>query len=739
MGKIRKIYKYFFLLAVIIFGAFVSIVQVPSIVASSSDDPGVTISAPESISSSGLVDLSVKLSSSSGKLNKDGSVLITIPKSIVADTSQLASKINLTDPFYLASPGNKTDANGNYILQVKYDASKIDPTEAVGYTFTIEFNAVYFKDHSIVDPNLTFSADLSVDNQVVSKDSSTSKTVPAQTGKPAFIKYSSSPSIEMNGQQQFVMSPTDSQANQFVVIVNYNKQSYDNLSVNDKLPAGLNLADSYSVFGNSSGDSSNIDHLKIYKVHFDDNGNIASTEYVTSQFKDNISVTDNALNVHFGQVGVDDAYVISYGASVNPGYDTSNFGTQYNNATMLNGSDTSYESSVPVTMHESISGATSLQKSVDRPQLATNASTLIYTLTLKNMSGSLKAGTIVSDPLPANVSYESTIQNSGFSDAEYNKSSNAVSYKLNEDIPMGQSRTIKVKVHFNNPGANSGDIIMNRASYTYAGATIYSNDATTLLKGSAILTKKDVKNDTPLAGAIFKLVDANNQLVKTNLTTDSDGNVDSGLLAPGEYSFIETSAPEGYALDPTPNRFTVVDGQSTTVKLVMYNSESININGKKTWVDGNNAMGVRPSTIKINLFADGMLQKSLSVSAKTNWAYFFNGVPKYDSKGTAIKYDVSEDSVDGYKSTKNGYNFTNMLIPSGLTPNTPSKPKKPAIPSVFENKPKQNMAKNPFTYNTQSHTTHAEELPKTGVNGEVWLSIIGVILTAGLIVYLRWH
>ncbi|TYC50540.1 LPXTG cell wall anchor domain-containing protein [Weissella muntiaci] len=47
------------------------------------------------------------------------------------------------------------------------------------------------------------------------------------------------------------------------------------------------------------------------------------------------------------------------------------------------------------------------------------------------------------------------------------------------------------------------------------------------------------------------------------------------------------------------------------------------------------------------------------------------------------------------------------------------------------------MAKNPFTYNTQWHTTHGNELPKTGMNGELWLSLIGVILTTGIIIYSR--
>lgn len=377
--------------------------------ASAGDDPGVTINTPDNISSKGLVDINVTLSSSAGKLEKDGTVAVTIPKSIVSDPSQLVSMLNINDPFYLDNPAYIDDGKGNYILNVKYDVTKIDPNEAVGNTFTIEFRAPYFTDHSEVDENLNFQVNLNVNNNSISKDNDNSKTVPSSNGKPAFTKYSNAPSINSNGVQQYVMSPTDPQSNQFVIIINYNKQSYDKLVVSDNLPKGLRLADSYSMWPKSKGDSSNIQHLKIYKVNFNDDGSLNNTEYVTSQFLNSIHSSKNSFNVNFGKVDQNDAYVITYGASVNDGYDVSNFGLQYNNASMSNNGEEVQNSKVPLIMHQSDSGSTSLRKKVDHASLSTNESTLIYTLELKNNSGTLKAGTIVTDPLPANTKFVETI------------------------------------------------------------------------------------------------------------------------------------------------------------------------------------------------------------------------------------------------------------------------------------------------------------------------------------------
>ncbi len=73
--------------------------------------------------------------------------------------------------------------------------------------------------------------------------------------------------------------------------------------------------------------------------------------------------------------------------------------------------------------------------------------------------------------------------------------------------------------------------------------------------GLTIENGKEVKN--PLQGAEFKVLDSNGQVVSgyEKLTSDSSGNVTIEKLTPGKYSLVETKAPAGYILDPTPIDF----------------------------------------------------------------------------------------------------------------------------------------------------------------------------------------
>ncbi|MHC9348177.1 MSCRAMM family protein, partial [Clostridium perfringens] len=49
--------------------------------------------------------------------------------------------------------------------------------------------------------------------------------------------------------------------------------------------------------------------------------------------------------------------------------------------------------------------------------------------------------------------------------------------------------------------------------------------------------------------------------------SDENGQIILNDLAPGDYQFVETKAPEGYELDATPVKFTIVVGQKEAVKV----------------------------------------------------------------------------------------------------------------------------------------------------------------------------
>ena len=90
---------------------------------------------------------------------------------------------------------------------------------------------------------------------------------------------------------------------------------------------------------------------------------------------------------------------------------------------------------------------------------------------------------------------------------------------------------------------------------------------------------------------------------------------------------------------------------------------TISVEGTKTWVDNDNQDGVRPASITINLLADGEIIKTVTVTAEDNWAWSFEGLPQYKDHGTVIVYSVTEDAVEDYSTTYNGYDVTNTHTP----------------------------------------------------------------------------
>ena len=84
--------------------------------------------------------------------------------------------------------------------------------------------------------------------------------------------------------------------------------------------------------------------------------------------------------------------------------------------------------------------------------------------------------------------------------------------------------------------------------------------------------------------------------------------------------------------------------------------------GTKTWNDNDDQDGKRPNSSTVNLLANGTKVASQEVTADTNWTYTFLNLAKY-ANGSAITYAVTEDSVDNYTVTINGYDITNNYTP----------------------------------------------------------------------------
>ena len=121
-----------------------------------------------------------------------------------------------------------------------------------------------------------------------------------------------------------------------------------------------------------------------------------------------------------------------------------------------------------------------------------------------------------------------------------------------------------------------------------------------------------------------------------------------------EYTWTEETLPEGYELTDNSKNGTVTTLTNT------YAPETTSITGTKTWDDADNQDGKRPESIIVNLLANGEIVASQTVKADEagNWTYTFKDLPKY-ANGKEITYTVTEEAVEGYETSVDGFNITN--------------------------------------------------------------------------------
>ncbi|MBQ6043111.1 MAG: Cna B-type domain-containing protein, partial [Clostridia bacterium] len=107
----------------------------------------------------------------------------------------------------------------------------------------------------------------------------------------------------------------------------------------------------------------------------------------------------------------------------------------------------------------------------------------------------------------------------------------------------------------------------------------------------------------------------------------------------------------------------VVSG-SMTNGFVIANTLITNIEGEKTWLDGEGEN--RPESITIHLLADGEdTGKYFVATEDTNWSWSFSNLPVYkivDDEYVEIAYTITEDEVAGYTSSVVGYNVINTEL-----------------------------------------------------------------------------
>ena len=253
---------------------------------------------------------------------------------------------------------------------------------------------------------------------------------------------------------------------------------------------------------------------------------------------------------------------------------------------------------------------------------------------------------------------------------KYTPEFNGSSFSVNlGNINQGFSITYKVKPSHK---LINGEQIKNSSSYSYNDHkmneytnTVYYQEANGTANGYnySLTIKKVDESGNPLHGATFDVIRQSTGEVVGTITTDSSGQGTIYGLLRDSYQLKEVSAPKGYQLaDTVIVTSTNFDSKGAVIKIID-KIEKTSVSGTKTWNDNNNQDGIRPSSITVNLLANGQQVASKKVSASDNWQYSFDNLAAY-ANGKKITYTVTEDAVAGYTSTVNGYNVINCHAPA---------------------------------------------------------------------------
>ena len=121
---------------------------------------------------------------------------------------------------------------------------------------------------------------------------------------------------------------------------------------------------------------------------------------------------------------------------------------------------------------------------------------------------------------------------------------------------------------------------------------------------------------------------------------------------------ITEEAVEGYK--------TVVEGYNVTNTHEVEMIDGITVT--KVWDDNDDQDGIRPESVTVNLLANGEKVASAEMKAGLrtlftgDWTVTFEDLPKY-ADGEEIVYTVTEEAVEGYEATIDGFTITNTHEP----------------------------------------------------------------------------